>query len=206
MSAFLFSAFLPAAQVEQNIGLLADQPGGEMHLQLLDAGVPIANATVAVHTVTGEAVANATTDAGGWANVTLPEHAAVNVTITHAGQEWRRQVLALDVQEVIVDVAEDPMETERWIGVDSLLTATRVLSGVFAVMALLVVVGGIAALRLRYRHFATAGAFLGLVPAALLFLATLGLLPAVATILLGGVVALLLMATLNILGGRDLFV
>ncbi len=204
--AFLFSAFLPAAQVEQNVGLLADQPGGELHLLLLDAGVPVANATVTVQTIGGEAFANLTTDPSGWANTTLTDHAAVNVTILHEGQTWYRQVLALEIQEVVVDVAVDPQETERWIGVDSLLTATRVLSAVFAAMALLVVVGGVAALRLRYRHFATAGAFLGLVPAGILFLATLGVLPAPATLLLGVVVGLLVMATLNILRGRDLFV
>lgn len=203
--AFLFSTFLPAAQVEQNIGLLADQPGGELHIQILDAGAPLANVTINVTALSGQAILNATTDDAGWANVTLDDHAAVNLTFTYQGQTWQRSVLALDMQEVAVDVATDPQSVDRWIGIDSLLAATRVLSGVFACMALLVVAGGVAALRLRARPFATAGAFMGLIPAALLFLATLGVLPAVASLLLGGVVGLLLFATMNIMRGRDLF-
>lgn len=204
--AFLATVFFPAAQLEAVVPVLADQPGGELSVLVVDAGAPVANATVLVAAYDGTPLFNATTGADGLANFTLADNAAANVTVQYDGASWLRHVVVLEGGSETLEVdTSGPAEDTRWQGLDRLMLALRIFAGAMAVMALLVVAGGVAAMRLRFRHFATAGAFVGLVPTLLMFVMTLGFWPVPMTLLFGSVVALLAVATANIMRGRDLF-
>jgi hypothetical protein len=159
----------------QAIEAVADMEGGDLSVHVQQAGVPVAGVRVNVTSLDGDVLASAPTDAAGWANFTRLSHAGVNVTVHHVDGEWSRRVLAFDLggQATRLDVqTEDDRVDEDWVGIDGIVTAIRVLAGVLAAASLVTVGGGIAAVRLRGRQWAIAGAAVALVPALIVALAS----------------------------------
>jgi hypothetical protein len=190
-----------ATYLDDVVDGLGDAPlaGGELHVQVLDNGTAARNATVELHTPRGVLVSSNAT-VGGWANVTLGDHAAANLTVRAAGRVLERRVLVRenDTLEVRLDAARDPATAETRLGADRLVELLRIGAGVLAVAALLLLAGGIAALAVRWPVLAIAGP----VP-----VVGLTVLLAVATLSVGMLVILLLQAVglSLVVSGRSAF-
>lgn len=133
-------------------------PGGALHVQVLDNGTAVRNATVELRTPAGQMLETRATGAGGWANTTLGEHWAVNLTVRADGHalERRAVVRANDTLELHLDVARGPPAAAR-LGTDRLASLVRVTAGVLGGAAVLLLAGGIAALVVRWPALAIAG-------------------------------------------------
>lgn len=133
-------------------------PGGALHVQVLENGAAAPNATVELRTPGGILLhANATKD--GWANLTLGDHAAANLTVRAAGRVLERRVLVLDndTLEVRLDAARDPATVPERLGIDRFVSFIRAAAAIVAVAAVLLLGGGIAALAVRWPVLAIAG-------------------------------------------------
>ncbi|MEA3142702.1 MAG: hypothetical protein QOG31_26 [Thermoplasmata archaeon] len=174
-------AVLPASVLSGYLGQVVDGlgdtplPGGELHVQVLANGTAAQNATVEVRSPAGNLTLAARTDAAGWANVTLREHAAANLTVRSGGHVLERRVIVRDndTLEVRLDVARDPASVADRIGLDRLVSVLRIGATVLGVGALLLLAGGIAALAVRWPVLAIAGPVPVLALTVLLAVATL---------------------------------
>ncbi len=171
---FAITAVMAPSLVPDTMEAIADYEGGDVRILVTDAGAPVAGANITVRTLDGTAIANASTDDQGMAVVTDLSHAGTNVTVDAAGGPFQRFVLSLpassggDITEVAIDIATDPRTSEDWVGAESIVTASRILASVFATVALVTIVGGVAAIRMRGRQWAIAGAAVAIIPALLL--------------------------------------
>lgn len=171
---FAATAILAPSLVPQTIEAVADYEGGTIALEVVDGDVPVAGATVDVHALNGTLLANGTTDAEGRFVVEEAQAAAVNVTVSTDAGTWTRQVFSLPEENggsptsVVIDVSVDPQEPDGWTGVSEIVNVSRILAAFFALASLVTLLGGVAAVRLRKRQWALAGAGLGLVPTLML--------------------------------------
>lgn len=148
--------------VEASVGdLLLSQPGavpgGSLSIRTLVDGVPTPSNVTLLDG--GLPFANLTSDAAGWANVTLGSHGAVEVHAVGANHTLVRRILVLEgtSDSIVLDLARDPT-TAPWQGLSLALTTGL---GAFAVAATLLALGGVAALLRRLRWLA----YLGPIPA-----------------------------------------
>lgn len=180
---FLPVMFLSSGFTGQTIDDVASQqpeipvPGGELHLTVLRAGTPASGLLVNVSTPAGTPIANGTTDASGRFNASLGDHAFVYATVVAPEGNFTRRAIALDgtSTDVSLDLATDPVESEHWAGLGPLLRVVRILLAVFLAVAAMLCAAGICAMRLRAWAFAVSGAAIGVIPALLLFVASLSL-------------------------------
>jgi hypothetical protein len=179
--ACLAFALLPtgvlAGQLDSVVDDLGDAalPGGALHVQVLDNGTALAGATVELRTPTGHQLSSNRTDAHGWANATLGEHAAANLTVRAGGHVLERRVLVRDndTLEARLDVARDPAAGTARLGVDRLVDLLRIGAVVLGAAALLLLAGGVAAVAVRWPVLAIAGPVPVLALTVLLAVATL---------------------------------
>ncbi|MES2154004.1 MAG: Ig-like domain-containing protein [bacterium] len=170
------AGFHPEGSIDSFVGLTGDSPipAGDLHLQILDNGTAVPNATVALALPSGVAFKSGITDDNGWFNVTLDRQAAVNITV-HAGNitlERRAFVVWPASEEVHLDVA-DPARSTAWLGLQEFNQMALVVLMVSGVAFLLMAVGGGAALALRTPNLAVAAPMPTVVLTGLLFLWTL---------------------------------
>lgn len=185
---FILASTVLGDALGQVVASQGDAPirGGTLQVHVLDNGTAAANATVEMRSPAGTRFYSNQT-IGGWANVTLGGHAAANLTVTSRGHTLTRRALVLegDTQVLTLDVAKDPAQDASWVGMERLVSFVRVAVAVVAIAALAMLVGGIAAVTLRWLPLAIAGP----VPAL-----ALSLLLVVATLNVGMLVILLLQA------------
>ncbi len=185
MTVGLVAVFIFAAEIlPETLEQLAPQPGGGFHLHFTENGTGAANATVTVEGVEGP-VLNGTTGPGGWWNVTEAP-AGIWVNTTWQGETWSRRVFSVagSPAALEVDTSEARVEDD-WVGAQDFLRSVRVMAGVLLLVSLVVIAGGVSALRLHHRGLAMAGGIVGLLPPILLFTATRSLV----TMLILGVMA-----------------
>lgn len=154
--------------VVQEPPALAALPGGEVHVRVLEDGAPRENVSVAVLAWNGSRQQEHATDAGGWANLTM-DRALSHVIVADNGTTWNRTVVAMEdvTVRLELDLATADREEEDWLGVGAVVSQVRILGGVLAFLAAMMVAGGVAALRVRARGLAMAGIVAGMVPALL---------------------------------------
>lgn len=205
LALFATAAALTPSLVPQTMDALATQPGGDLAVRVTDGGDPLGGVPVEVRALNGSVLQNTTTDASGWANFTDLAHAGVNVTAHGDSGDWSRSVLTLDganegpnAAMLALDTQADPQTSGEWVGVDAFVQAVRVVAIVFAAVAALTLVAGIAALRLRQRNLAFMGALVGGLPWLVLSVASLNIL-----VLL--VLGLFILAAVFLRQGRALF-
>ncbi|HUR61570.1 MAG TPA: hypothetical protein VM286_04320 [Candidatus Thermoplasmatota archaeon] len=148
--------------------------GGTLSIHVLDNGTAAANATVELRSPAGTLFYSNQT-VGGWANATLGDHAAANITVRAGGHILERRALVLegDAQDLTLDVSRDAAQDAAWIGMDRLVSFVRIAVGVIAAAALALLLGGIAAVMLRWLPLAIAGPIPALALTLLLVVATL---------------------------------
>lgn len=124
-------------------------------LHLTDGTAPVAGAIVTLQ-AGNELVANGTTDANGRFEATLTRHTAARLNVTHDNRTWVRLMLAPSGQsvEVRIDVASDPLVSDRVAGARGLATGVAVSA---LVLSLGMVLGGLAAVLARWRGLALVG-------------------------------------------------
>lgn len=179
--ACLAFALLPtpvlSAQLDVVVGDLGDTPlpGGALHVQVLDNGTPAPGAEVELRSPGGAVVYRNQTSEAGWANATLGDHAAVNLTVRAGGRTLERRALVRenDTLEARLDVARDPAAQEGRLGLDRLIALLRVGAWVLGTGALLLLAGGVAAVAVRWPALAIAGPLPVLALTLLLAVATL---------------------------------
>jgi hypothetical protein len=159
--------------------------GGTLRVHVLDQG-QAANATVELATPSGHALGTNQT-AQGWANLTLGQHAIVNVTVTAGSHSLHRHafVQAGSEQTLTLDVAHDVADDPAWIGLGELIGLLRIAVLVVAVASLALLAGGIAALAVRWAPLAIAGPIPAAALVILLTVATVNVGPLVVLLLLG---------------------
>lgn len=143
---------------------LAGQPGGALSIQVVAGGESVA-AVVNLTGPEGAPLTNGTTDAAGWFNTTGLEAASVTVHVAADNGTWQRRALVMRGDEVTlrIDTATDAQESS-WVGLDPFVRAVRIVAVFLAFLSLFIVAGGVAALRLRQRPLAVAGAMAGFLP------------------------------------------
>ncbi len=141
---------------------LADQPGGTL-LVVADGAAPGANATLRALDDPDRVFQSAPLENGS-ARFELGDHAAVNVTVRSSGQEWSRIALvtAGDRLTLRFDLSSPAGHTAEPATGSTFQAILRVGLGALAALTALVVAGGVAAFRLRWRALALAGAVVGL--------------------------------------------
>lgn len=152
-------------------------PGGEVRLLVQRDGAAVPDLPVDVQTSDGASLGNGTTDAAGWYNATLGDHAIVRLVVVAPEGNFTRGVVALEgsATTLRLDVAHDPQATSHWAGLSPLLTVVRILLAFFLAVAALLVAAGICAMRLRAWGVAVFGGAVGVLPVLLLFVASLSI-------------------------------
>lgn len=119
-----------------------------------DAGKPLVGANVTISSG-NRTVASGVTDPAGRYELQLRGYIAVNLTLASGGNSWTRHVLAPSGStiEVHVDVT-DAAVSDRVEGPDNLLVATTVAG---FTMTILLALGGLAAVLVKWRGLALAG-------------------------------------------------
>ena len=130
-------------------------PAGDIQVHVTDSGVDLRGANVSV-TAGNRTVATGTTGADGRYNATLTGSFAVNVTVQAGNGTWVRRALAPHgfVVPVDVDIGRDARSTDRVAGPEELFLVTGI---AWLVMSLLMVLGGLAAVLVRWRGLALGG-------------------------------------------------
>ncbi len=167
MVAYATIAIAPAVVVDNMEVFLTDQQGGEVAVQVLQNGTPVAGTEVRFVHPDGSVLANASTNAQGWANAS----AASAYLLVEVG-DFQQGVVSLPEATTAMEVDLATATGGETVGLDTVVSAVRGVSGFFAVMSLFVVAGGIAAIRVQGRGLALGGAGLGMLPALILFVAT----------------------------------
>ncbi len=161
-----------------SVEVLGGQPGGPLEVVFTDDGTPVEGATVFVAWANGNATG--TTDADGRYNTTLGE-AQATLRIEHNGTAWTRDVIALEGMPLDVAIdRNDATTSDDTLAPSVPVNSIRGLAGFFAFASLFVVIGGVAAFRLKGRSLAIAGAAAGLLPVLILVTAV----PNIASMLL----------------------
>jgi len=164
--------------------------GGTVALHLTDAGRAVAGARVWAVGEDGRTLLNGTTDADGRLSATLKGAPAGQLHVAAGNLTWTRRVVAF--QGSTLDVAldtRDPVDSPEALGVSQYVTTVLVAS---TGLSLLLALGGLAAVLVRWRGLALGGPLPMVALAvlfALLFLSVGGL---VLLLLLGGPYALIL--------------
>lgn len=189
------AAFAHTFSLADSVEVLGAQPGGDVVLTFTDGGVPVANANVTLAWDTGNLTGM--TDTEGRYNGTV-ERADATLTIEHNGT-WIRDIIALEGMplELTIDTA-DPQTSDEVVTPPVPVNSIRGLAGFFAFASLFVIIGGVAAFRLKGRSLAIGGAVAGLLPVLILVTAV----PNVASVIL---MVVLTVALLFILQARTLF-
>lgn len=170
--------------VQPLVGLMADQPGGDLVIRLPAApvgeaaGADAANATTSNSTAAapasvrlldldGNELANATAEAGGELRLAMPQ-ASVVVEAVQGQARWNRTAVALRGEAVTLDLRDAPggdaadARAEDAVAVSgSVGTATMAARWVLLVFALVLAAGGACAAFLRLYGLAVAGAITG---------------------------------------------
>ncbi len=194
-------------------GLMAG-PGGDLELTFTDGGAPLAGARVEATAGNGSLVASGVTDANGTWDVREVAEAMVQVHVyapsgianESAGDGppgskeavWAGRFVSfpLSTLHTTIDVAE-PSQAETITFAEMPGAFTGYL-GFLVAFAALMLAGGIAAIRLRWKGLAQAGAVAGVIPGLLFLVAT----PSIISVLVAG---LLGYAAWAIVQGRDVF-
>ncbi|MFO1532233.1 MAG: hypothetical protein ABR562_00820 [Thermoplasmatota archaeon] len=170
--------------------------GGEVAVRVLDDGLPVPGANVTMQAGNRTLAAGAT-DLDGRFNATLRGSIAVNVTVTRGTESWLRQVLAPQgvTATVAIDLAHDAASSDRVVGAQGLALTTML---ALLVLSLLLSVGGLAAVLVRWRGLALAGPLPVVALAALLVLLYFSIGPLLFLAMLGAPYAL-------VVSGRSAF-
>ncbi len=166
-ASMIFVAFQARPLMEGNMETLGGGvAGGALNVSLRDGDAGVQNASVVIFSLDSKELLNQSTGIDGSVRFPSLEEAAVRVLVSHNNDSWERNVFVLagggDVR-LTLDTT-DASDDASWVGLDTVVTAVRIFAVVGTVCFLLAILGGLAALRLRYHGLATAGAVGLLVP------------------------------------------
>jgi hypothetical protein len=185
--------FAAGSLTVESLQLLDGAEGGAVEVRVVSGGEGVAGARVELQRIDGEAFANGTTDENGTVRLSAKASALNRVQVTYENQSWHRRVFAGPgaVRSVEFDVAAPPGALPDVLQTKKEVSQVRMFAGMAAAFMALGIAGGIAAIRLRPRNVAVAGAIAGLAPVLLLVFAVpaAGLVPA---LLMGLAAALIL--------------
>lgn len=167
---FLVTAIMAPSLVPLTLPTFEMQEGGALTVNVADGGVPFDGMNVTILSLNDTFLAAHAT-VNGSVFFQLPQ-AAVKVLIEQGSANWTWNVLSLNQTQDHVTISmdvQDPPGDHGWEGADTFVQGSRILGGMFAIISLFTLIGGISAIRLRNRGVATAGAVVGGLPWLILF-------------------------------------
>lgn len=128
--------------------------GGALSLHVVNTTALPANVTLL--TPGGKPFLNATTDAKGWLNTTLVEHAAATLRVSIGNRTFARDVLSFPESKlvVILDGNHDATTDSHRLGIEPVRNYARAFLGIIAGAGVLLMAAGICAILLRWHTFA----------------------------------------------------
>lgn len=168
---FLATAILAPSLVPVTLPSFEMQDGGHLTVQVQDETGPLDEVSVVVNNLAGEQLASGFT-INGSTTFALPQ-AGVQVVVSQGGENWTWNVLSLNQTQDHIQLSADlskPAGDHGWVGADTFVQGSRILAGIFTVISLFTLLGGIQAIRLRNKGIALAGAIVGGLPWFILFM------------------------------------
>lgn len=161
--------------------------GGNVTVEVVRDGAPLAGVPVTLRHGNGTLLANGTTDADGRFRAALGAALTASVEVRPGNATYLRNATAITGTETVVriDVASDPLAQDGWVGADRMVQYLRVFLGVMLAVSALVLAAGVSAIRLKAWGFTVSAGAVGLLPFLVLFVASFALGALVALLAIG---------------------
>lgn len=151
--------------------------GGNVTVEVVRGGVPLAGVPVTLKHGNGTTLANGTTGEDGRFRAALGGGLTASVEVHAENATYRRNATAITGTETVVrvDVASDALVDDAWVGAGRMVQYLRVFLGVMLLVSALVLAAGVFAIRLRAWGFTVSAGAIGLLPFLVLFVASFAL-------------------------------